>query len=291
MNAKLKMNKKLSISAISTLLFLTLVSCNNPVNSRLSAADPAPAPETGIYENPAIGLVAGISLDSDILLTYPGVSVSEDTDGNATIEWVEGLSGSALKCDENGDFIRIADGTLPELTVSGSVEVWVQPDLNAVNYYTGILHKGDNPEVITPEWYFVDETWTMLFHADSKPYFFVTCENEEETVTPVSLMADTAIIKGEWSHLAATWNYDELSKNTVINLYVNGEIAVTKTMNGIGPVRDTDGDLIIGSQLPVPYNGSDYYTFKGLIDEVSLYNVTRTAEEIMADYQEYASVL
>ena len=291
MNAKLKMNMKLSIITITAILLLALASCTNPVSSSLSAADPVPVPETGIDVDSAIGLVAGLTLDSDILLSYPGVSVSEDAEGNATIEWVEGLSGTALKGDENGDFIRIADGTLPELTVAGSVEVWVKPELNAVNYYTGILHKGDNPEVITPEWYFVDETWTMLFHADSKPYFFVVTESEDGTVTPVSLMADTAIVKGEWSHLAATWIYDELSKDTVIKLYVNGEVVVSKTLNGIGPVRDTDGDLIIGSQLPVPYNGSDYYTFKGLIDEVSLYNVARSADEIMADYQVYASVL
>ena len=284
MNARYK--TQTAITSLSAAL-LIMISCNNPVDTRAIATEVEP--ETGINTNSETGLIAGFPLDGDILLENTGVSVSEDDTDTPTIEWTQGLSGFALKSDENGDYIRIADGVLPEITISGTVEVWVKPEQDTVNYYSGILHKGDNPEV-TPEWYFVDEAWTMMFHSDSKPFFFVVCEDENGSFTPISLKAAHAITKNEWSHLAATWSYNETSKDTVIKLYVNGVEVLSKTRNGIGPVRDSDGDLIIGSQLPVPY-GTTYYTFKGLIDEVSLYNVERTPEEIQTDYQVFASEL
>jgi MSHA biogenesis protein MshQ len=106
----------------------------------------------------------------------------------------------------------------------------------------------------------------------------------------VGLASDKAITKGEWSHLAATWIYNETTEETTVKLYVNGAEVSSKTVSGAGPVRDSDGDLLIGSQLPEEYN-DDYghFTFKGLIDEVSLYNHVRTAAEIQADYELFAS--
>ena len=302
MKAIQRINIKLTVLAVFSVLFLLLVSCNNPVNRSLAAIDQTadePAPETGIITDSATGLIAGIPLDGDTLLSYPGVSASLDAEGVPSIEWVEGLSGSALKNDEDGDYIRIADGTLPELTVSGTVEVWVKPEGNT--YYAGILHKGENPDV-APGWYFVDETWTMLFHDDLKPYFFAVCENGAGDITTIGLKADNEIELNQWSHLAASWNYDEISGETSIKLFVNGvEVPVTIEAdynivdvipNNVGPVRDTDGDLIIGSQLPEEYNSNyGHFTFIGLIDEVSLYNVERSAEEIRADYEVYSSIL
>gem|GEM_PF-2559664 len=291
MNAELKKNIKLSISTLTAMMILVLASCNNPVNTGLIEDLMA-----GIITDTSEKLVAGIPLNGDIILKHSGVSVSENTEGNASIDWVEGLSGSALKTDEDGDFIRIADGTLPELTVTGSVEVWVKPEADTVNYYTGVVHKGDNPELNKDIWAYVDEAWSLQFNDDCKAAISIICETEDEDgnqiLTTVGLMADTAIEKGKWSHLAATWFYDETTGETTVKLYVNGVEAVSRTEKGVGPVRDTDGDLIIGSQLPEQYNEKyGHFTFKGLIDEVGLYNRVRTAAEIRADYNNFASEL
>ncbi|MCK5736140.1 MAG: LamG domain-containing protein [Spirochaetaceae bacterium] len=301
MNEKRKMNTKLSIISTASLLILALASCNNPTSTGLSAADsaPPPAPETGINVDPAIGLIAGLSLEGDAILDNPDVFVSDG------VEWVEGLSGNAMFGDEDGDYLRIADGSLPELTITGSVEMWVKPE--GITIYSGILHKGESPDVTTiidveRYVYFIDETWSMQFHEELKPYFFVVCENEAGDLTTVGLKANNQIGIDSWSHLAATWVYDEVSKKTDIKLYVNGsEADVTLEINfseagsipnNIGPVRETDGDLIVGSQIPEQYDAEyGHLTFMGLIDEVSLFDDARTPEEVLADYQVYASIL
>jgi len=293
MNAKLKMNVKLTILSITAVLLLALASCNNPVNTSLAAASDEPAVETGVNTDSDTGLVAGLALDGVAILNNPDIFVSDG------VEWVEGLSGNAMRGDADGDFLRIADESIPQLTVIGSVEVWVKPEGDTS--YAGILHKGVNPEV-APGWYFVDESWTMLFHDNLKPYFFTVCVDADGTERTVGIKAVNEIELNKWSHLAATWIYDDVTGKTSIKLYVNGSEAdatievdystVSSIPVGTGPVKETNGDLIIGSQLPEQYNASyGHFTFMGLIDEVSIYDVVRTAEEIQSDYQIFASVL
>ncbi len=263
------MNAKLTVYTIMILtgvLILSLASCANPSGLNIVVQE---EPSTGIDTDPETGLIAGLPLEGDAIINNPDVVVSDG------VEWVGGLSGNAMRGDEDGDFLRITDGALPELTIAGSVEVWVLPE--GANYYTGVLHKGQETD-------FSDEAWSMQFHADRKPYFYFV----GETGTSVSLMAPDQIPLDTWSHLAATWICDETNDTTVIKLYVNGVESVSKEVTSVGPARDSTGDLLIGSQLPEQYNATyGHLTFIGLIDEVSLYDVERTAEEIEAAYQVY----
>ena len=267
---ELDMNAKITsfITIIAAAGILTLASCANPAAPRLGDPD---EPDTGISADPESGLVAGLDLEGDAILSNPDVIVSEG------VEWTAGLSGNAMRGDEDGDYIRIADEALPELTSSGTVEAWVNPETNTA--WAGILHKGQEID-------FSDESWSLQYDGGKKPRFYLYGESKSTYVT-----ANLVLTTGEWHHLAAAWTVDESDALTV-TLYVNGVAEATKTVADFGPVKDSAGDLIIGSQLPEPLTGGlasyGHVTFRGLIDVVRLYDVERSAAEIQADYDALA---
>lgn len=231
-------------------------------------------PDTGVVSDPVTGLIAGLDLEGTALLTNPDVTVT------AGVTWVPGISGNAFQGDADGDLIRIDADSLPELISAGSVQAWVKPQ--GTNFYTGVVHKGEMVD-------FSDEAWSLQFHTDRMPYFYLNCKNESGAVTSLSLMAPAQISLDTWSHLAATWNYNQATGDTTVSLYVNGVESVTVVRNGIGPAMVSDGDVIIGSQLPAQYDaGYGHLTFIGLVDEVSFYNRALGAAEIEAEYLVFA---
>src|SRR5262249_13940540 len=78
---------------------------------------------------------------------------------------------------------------------------------------------------------------------------------------------------GVWTHLAATYDYS----SRTMTFYVNGQAAgVATTAPAPGLVNQTVSELTIGNNL---YGDS----FKGLIDDVRIYNRALTPPEIRAD--------
>ena len=79
----------------------------------------------------------------------------------------------------------------------------------------------------------------------------------------------TAIPLGAWTHLATT--YDGASQR----LYINGVLVATRAQTGT---------IAVGNQpLRVGGNNSSGEFFRGLIDEVRIYNRALSAAEITAD--------
>jgi len=78
--------------------------------------------------------------------------------------------------------------------------------------------------------------------------------------------------EGEWAHLASTWD------GATIRHYLNGELLV-EAASFPGPIYVANAHLAIG--VNSAYN---YTAFKGIIDEVHLFNYGLSAEEIRALY-------
>ncbi len=257
-------------------LFAAMISCSNPTGPRNSASEEE---STGINSNPSNGLVAGIPLDGEGILTNPDVTISDG------VTWETGLSGNAMRGDEDGDYIRIAAETIPESTTAGTLEVWIYPDCpeGEDNKWAGILHKG---ELID----FTDESWSLQYQGTEKIMFNYHYDSNGDNAYK-SVIAAQSVSADTWHHIAVSWSYDEASDETVLILYQDGVENNRASFTGLGPMLTSEGDLIVGSQLPEQYSG--YYghlTFMGLIDEIYVYDVVRTAEEIAADYNVYASL-
>ncbi len=76
--------------------------------------------------------------------------------------------------------------------------------------------------------------------------------------------------ENEWHHIAATYD------GAALRLYLDGVLAAEKAY--AATLTPTDGELVLGA------NGDQDYRFNGQADEVRIWNVARSAEDIAASH-------
>ena len=224
--------------------------------------DPAPEEpvDDGVLVDEEQGIVAGFTLDENIDEGSP-----VDIEGEA--EWVEGISGSALEFNEEGEFAFLPDADELDLGMAGSVEAWVFPYTNVIG--AGVVHKGVAPD-------YSDEAYTLQFWTPGKPAFGVLNESGA-----LKIAIGSAITTNEWHHLVGAWD------STTLYLYVDGVLSASVSLpDGFLPVKNSAGGLLIGSQLPEPnsFDGNGTYRFDGIIDEVNVFDRALPAEEVAERY-------
>lgn len=219
----------------------------------------------GVAEDPEAGVEAALSFDENI---------DEDSTAqlNGDVEWTAGISGSGLRFDSEGEYVSLPDSENLDLTgAEASIEVWIYPENNIAA--AGIIHKGTATD-------FSDESYSLQYNSPGQAAMIFT--NESGTATYV-ISNEPTLQEDQWHHIVIAWNMSE------VHMYIDGaEVAQLKYyQNGwksslpadFAPIRDSDGDLMIGSQ---PVHG---YRFEGIIDNPVLYNRMLTAGEAADNYQ------
>ena len=95
------------------------------------------------------------------------------------------------------------------------------------------------------------------------------------TTTDRAVRGTAAIPLNAWTHLAATYD----AATSIMRYYVNG--VQVGTTAGNGSINVDDGALRIGGNNSAPAGQGEFY--RGLIDEVRVYNRALTAAEITTD--------
>ncbi|MBD3184316.1 hypothetical protein GF312_18680 [Candidatus Poribacteria bacterium] len=164
-------------------------------------------------------------------------------------EWVDGKFGKALKFS-GSDYIELKDSG-PDLHFGGTaaftITAWVQS--NGGGTVIGKFNGG----VIGA--YIVTITGGIVgFHRE---------------VAPWGLSGTKALPAGDFGHLAVTYDGAEMK------IYVNGELDTTQKR----PAQNTDTatPVLIGARLT---NGNPSDFFRGVLDEVALFNVALTEDQI-----------
>ncbi len=202
---------------------------------------------------PAAGLVAAYNFNEGSGTQALDVSGSGNTGVTTRTTWsTAGRTGSALSFGGNA-FVTIADNAMLDLTAGMTIEAWVRPSSSS-NNVRPIVYKergfGFSYALFSSSNGNVPAAWIR-------------------TTAQVSAAGTSSIPSNTWTHLAATYDRSRL------RLFVNG-VEVTNTAatalisTGTGPLR-------IGGTN----NGSDF--FRGLIDDVRIYNRALSAAEIQAD--------
>ncbi|UCE19411.1 MAG: thrombospondin type 3 repeat-containing protein [Gemmatimonadota bacterium] len=196
------------------------------------------------------------------------VSRGGDPETRILDDYVHVFAGeSALLFEAPGSHATCA--ATPELHLTGefTIEAWINP------YGWGFPQFGLGR--------IVDKRNISLYLIDSylsyNPHsFLLQCIHSNGTAS-YSNTPENSMALDEWQHIAVTYNGQD-----DVTVYINGvEQTVSHTVPPSGGIRDhSDYDLLIGNSPDLGW------TFDGLIDEVRMWNVVRTDQEI-ADNMEY----
>ena len=164
-----------------------------------------------------------------------------------------GKFGGAIFFDGSNSRVNIADSLSLHLTSGMTLEAWVNPSATLTGWNTVILKEQTGGLV-----------YAMYGNTDTnRPsgHVFVTAETNTRGTAQVAANV--------WTHLAATYD------SSILRLYVNG-VQVNSVAVG-GSILPATGALRIGG------NAIWGEWFKGLIDEVRVYDHALSAAEIQAD--------
>lgn len=162
-------------------------------------------------------------------------------------------SGNCLDFDGN-DFVLV-NSTLPSV---GTVSMWIsQSEINLtqpMNMFGSTVGADDR-------------FWIGYRHTDNNLLINLGSGSTDD------LGLQNPYLANEWTHLAVTFDYN----NDIYRLYVNGINVSTSTVNRDAPTSNT---FAIGYNNNAGLIPGQNYFFDGDIDEVRLWNVVRTEQEI-----------
>jgi len=200
------------------------------------------------------GLVAAYGFNEGIgVLTFDS-SGQANTGTLAGATWTtNGKFGSALSFNGTSAWVTIDDSPSLDLTTGLTIEAWVNPS------------SGSGTRTVL-----MKETASGLAYAlysavsGQRPVGYVHTRKDNPAVGSAAVPLNT------WTHLAFTFD------GSTLRLYVNGSLVRTSGINS-GSIVTSAGALRIGGNAVF----GEY--FKGLIDEVRVYNRALTAADIQVD--------
>ena len=184
------------------------------------------------------------------------------TDGSVNIDKVfnltlaanslERMAGSAMNFDGDGDVMTLGNQSLLDFggTKNYTFEAWVKP--NVANASGHIFSK---------------------YNRFIAGQYFLSMDNghvvSQREVSPYSLHGTTILAANKWVHLAATYDGNEMK------IYIDGKLEASQISSGSASNNSTS--VTIGGGY---YNGGLGYFINAQIDELRIWNIARTPQQI-----------
>jgi hypothetical protein len=228
-------------------------------NAILTLKTSAPAP---------IGMVGWWRGESNV---FDAVSLASGYETNGAA-YAPGKVGAGFSLDGVNDRVIVPNSQSLNFGTNQnfSVEAWIQAQPTPANYngITVIVDKANTPDVAsTLGWVFYLQSGRLAFLMAQAP---MTSANYTAWVSPSPNLQD-----GKFHHVAVT-----VDRTSTIGgkLYVDGSVVCTFNPTLRSGDLSTDGPLYIGSHD----NPGIRSYFKGIIDEVAIYDRSLTTNEITA---------
>ena len=176
--------------------------------------------------------------------------------GSATCpSWQQGKYGSALLFDGVDDYVLVPDSTSLRVASEFTIEGWFK--FNDLSITSDMFRKMDN----------VGAVWRG---------FYIACSSSGQIQLRYGSSVADQWYTNIYSPAVGIWNhYAFVYSGGKISVYVDG---VQKLSPSTAPYEDSADNLKIG------HRGIVNQGMHGLIDDVRIYNYTRTPEQIRQDY-------
>jgi hypothetical protein len=203
----------------------------------------------------ALACLLAVSIVLSVFISVP-ITASANASGNAV-----GLSSS------NNSYISVPDSNSLDVTNALTFEAWIRPD--GGGEWALVAGKQYNANDTNP-WY-AYRLYAGSTSADEKGFprkiaFNISTDGTNE----VGVYSNTVIPNNAWTHVAGVYDGTELK------IYINGNLE--NTLSHTGTISVSDLPFYIGK---APW--TNYNNYNGLIDEVRVWNIARTAEQIKYD--------
>ena len=179
------------------------------------------------------------------------------------------IEDSALSLDGDGSYVEIVDSEIiNNISEQVTISAWIKPT-DFPNTCTTVLFKGNKR---TPN---LTHRQFVLWLFDEGLVYFDASPNGQFIRWIAS--ASETIQKNQWYHVAGTID----AKNDSIRLYLNGDEVRRSNFKGQTNLTKTTLPLRIGCSHEEEI--SEHASFAGLIDEVRVWNIVRTENQIRSD--------
>ena len=172
---------------------------------------------------------------------------------NGNPQWVAGKIGGALEFDGKDDYVDCSNDASLNITDKVTIAVWVKTNDAGNSQHNPYVTKGDH-------------SYAIKHHISNSIEFFIYDKGNWHLVNfPVD-----GSFNGVWHHLAGT--YDE----TNLKLYIDGKLEAKTAYTG------SIASSVISANIGRNAQTDQFY--KGVIDDVRIYNRALTQDEIATIY-------
>jgi hypothetical protein len=195
------------------------------------------------------------SLPEGCIAFYPfeGDAVDRSYNGNngaiSNALFVDGFYGQALYFNGNSSYVSVPNSTSLTTTNGLSISAWIKVEIDSFNYGSYALVSKEPKD------------WLFLINPSEAIYFEYYKNGYQNTSFCYNGMQPN-----QWNHILCTWN------GAVIRYFINGELQPDSGQL-TPPIENSINAMLIGKSS---VNG---YYFKGLIDEIMIFNRGLSAVE------------
>ena len=182
---------------------------------------------------------------------------------------VDVIESKALNLDGNGSYVEIVDSEIiNNISEQVTISAWIKPT-DFLNTYTTVLFKGDKriPDISHRQ-------FTLWLFDEGKILFNVSPGGHPQKFI---WSPPNTIEKNKWYHVAGTID----AKNDIMKLYLNGSEVQRNNFKLQNNLRKTTLPFRIGCSHEEEI--SEHASFAGLIDEVRIWDIARTENQIRSD--------
>ncbi|MCB0753614.1 MAG: LamG domain-containing protein, partial [Ignavibacteriae bacterium] len=212
-----------------------------------------------------VNVTWGANSFENIMAFYPFLGNANDFSGNqnhgiiygpVAVDDRFGNSSGAYLFDGIDDYIKILDSdNLSAVDQQLTIATWVKV-IDGSNKF--ILYKGSS---------LYNREYAFGIRPDSKASFHIN-NNGLWDKNQIGVPSNSIINNGEWYFIVGTWNGNEFK------IYINGNLENSLKTNA--QIGNYNSDLFIGT-----YGGKiNEYAFKGIIDDIIIFNKELSSSEI-----------